>query len=266
MKRLLKFAREGKDFALFQLAKTLYPISAKNPNDPRVSAFQKQVKDRSLMKQIIQHGYLNIEKMPAWARDDKELMVEYVQSPMGDNSTILKNVSMRLKGDRDIVTMALKRNGNQLKYASSDLCADAAIVETAPANTSSALEWADFRFLSDRRQLLEWSRKFKISLANVSPELRSDEAFVKELIKNNPESYRFADETLRKKLDIARLTFISSEKGFMLLRFAPPEIQDNEELVRLSIKQDERNIEFASARVKARLGKTGIGSEKPLAK
>ena len=97
---------------------------------------------------------------------------------------LLRDISEKLKADREVVLEAVKNNGNALAYAAEDLRCDREIVMEAVKNNGKALAYAAEDLRCDREIVMEAVTNFGDAL-NYASEIIQDDA---ELIKVRFES------------------------------------------------------------------------------
>ena len=161
--------------------------------------------------------------------------------------------SPRIRAKRSIVLNAVKRAGWLLRYASEELRDDFEVVKVAVTENGSALIYASER-LRNNRELAILALSIDDGYSEVfqylSTELKDDEELaLLALQRGEREVLAFVSERLR---HLRRFVLIAVNKKGGNLEFAPPEFQDDYEVVMTAILNsgDGDVLEFASPRLR----------------
>ncbi len=109
----------------------------------------------------------------------------------------LGNFDKKIRGDREIVMIAVKKYGTALKYAVKDLRKDKQIVLEAVSSDGLALEYADKSLRNDREVVLAAVKDTSRALKYANPSLKKDKKIVLAAVKYHPYAIKYADKTLQ---------------------------------------------------------------------
>lgn len=179
----------------------------------------------------------------------------------------------------EIVLAAVKKNGNALQYASSDLKNNERIVARAFSNNHYSLKMAS---LNIRKKYVEHSSNLRYALGHNQEEnceivrhaikkCRStlyfiDEEIIASLLKTDGMLLEFCCDEIKEKLYLIRqaisqnpqsIQFIKKreiikkllETNGMLFNFLPEELKDDLEIAEIAIKRTEPSVEYSSNRL-----------------
>ncbi len=110
----------------------------------------------------------------------------------------LGNFDEKIRGDREIVMVAVKEHGTALKYATNALQNDKQIVLEAVKNDGLALQYADKSLRNDREVVLVAVKNATRALKYVDSSLKKDKEIVLMAVKYHPYAINYADKILQK--------------------------------------------------------------------
>ena len=109
----------------------------------------------------------------------------------------LGNFDEKIRGDREIVMVAVKQYGTALKYAVKNLKKDKQIVLEAVKSDGLALQYADKSLQQDREVVLAAVKNATRALKYAHPSLKKDKEIVLMAVKYHPYAIHYADKTLQ---------------------------------------------------------------------
>jgi hypothetical protein len=180
---------------------------------------------------------------------DKKFMLEVVQYC----PCFLQYASEPLRGDKDLVSFAIKINGEALQYASESLKDDRDLVYAAIEQNGSFLEHASEKLKGERAIVLFAVQKTGLSLKHASCIYLKDEEIVFEAIKQDAKAATLLSKKNLKKLGQTFIARILQSHGDSLQYFHVG-IKNNRDLVLEACKSSEYNaLRHASNELKSDL-------------
>ena len=174
-----------------------------------------------LIDTLRQHPF-ELKNFSAEAQDDQELVSIAVKK----NGLVLQYASERLRNDYETVMTAVKSNGLSLEFASDTLKSNREIFTEAVSSNGNALEFVPASLRDDRDLILKASRNCDVTL--VPKQFLSDEEIAQNLIDHDYRAFAYLSDELKKDIDL--LLEIVAHDGDMLM-YVPEEILNNKENV-----------------------------------
>eukprot|EP00439_Symbiodinium_sp_Y106_P060525 s4784_g8.t4 len=140
-------------------------------------------------------GEVQLEELDEGARSDRAIVLAAVHASQG---RALAHASPTLRGDKELVTEAVKRNGLSLRHASSSLRADRDIVLTAIRECPLALEFASDALRKDHDFIVNAVRVSARAAGCVTEELQRNGSFAGELLAAFPAVFAHLPPQLRR--------------------------------------------------------------------
>ncbi|ACT51275.1 DUF4116 domain-containing protein [Methylovorus glucosotrophus] len=150
-------------------------------------------------------------------KDDKE----FIMLALEKDTSILQDVSHRLRDDEEVINKVLKFNSDHFIWASDRLQNDYDFITNAYDSGHHILSYAG-EDLNDNLKFAEFLISKNQTIEQISDRLKEDE----------------------------NLSKYAVEKNGSNLEFASPRLQDNEEIVKIAIGSAINNLEFASDRLR----------------
>jgi len=163
----------------------------------------------------------------------------------------MDHVGKELKGDKELVLLAVKQNWQALKYASKELRDDKDVVIEAVKKYGSALCYASQELKNDKELVLLAVKQNGDALKYASQELKSDKELVLLAVKQNGHALKYASQELR---DDKEVLLGAVKQDWWALQHATPELKKDKELVLLAVKQDWWALCYASQELKGDKG------------
>uniref|UniRef100_A0A6C0BTZ5 DUF4116 domain-containing protein n=1 Tax=viral metagenome TaxID=1070528 RepID=A0A6C0BTZ5_9ZZZZ len=204
-------------------------------------------------------------------RDDDE----FVKKAVEQNGLALKFASKRLQDDSDIVQTAVEENGLSLRFASGNIKEnDFTIVLTAVLQNGLSLQFASEEFRDETDIVQSAVEENGLALEFASDRLRDETDIVQSAVEENGLALEFASDRLRDNFEIVlyalernelALEFASRRlqsdvdkiamgnairNDWSQLKFAPPHLKDDNDIVWYAVKQNVSALQFASPRLK----------------
>ena len=159
-----------------------------------------------------------------YEEDDDDYSYESF-STNGEYRNILKFIGNNLKGDKEIILEAMKKDGWALKYASKELKNDEEVVMTAIKNIS-CLE--KFRLFSDEGD----SYNVRI-LHYASDELKNNKEFMLKTLKKDGELLQYASKELKSDKEVV---MTAVKQNGWALAYASDELKNDKDIIIEAIK------------------------------
>jgi len=177
--------------------------------------------------------YYDLCSMP---KDDQEYLAAIWNSP-NKTMTVAEAISAvcAFPSNRQIVYMAVKKNGEALQHAAAELTWD---------KYGLALRFAFPKFQRDKEFVLTAIKQSGLALQYAFLELRRDKEIVLAAVKQHGLALRFASVELQRDKEVV-LTAVK-QNGWAL-KYAAAELRDDKEIVLAAIKQHGFALEFAAA-------------------
>ncbi len=150
-------------------------------------------------------------------------------------SKMLQYASSTLQNDRDVVLIAVQRDGLALKYASNRLKRDSFIVTAAIQQNGKALEYADYDLRCDRDIVLLAMEQNVEALKYASYFLRRDKQLILGALKKSPKALEFADDDLKKNKEFVLTAIQENAEAFFS---ADWHLQRDPELIMAAAQKD----------------------------
>ena len=179
-------------------------------------------------------------------RDDEDVLKAALTSNnfKGYELDFFKSASDRLKGNREIVLLAVKNEGWILEHVSEELKADKEVVLAALNhwNATSVLQFASDELRADREVALEgW-------LSFASKELRADKDFVIEVVGKHGNMLEAAPDKFRDDKDVV-LAAVSADND-ECLKYASDRLKKDKEVVLAAVKRLPTSLRHADNKLK----------------
>lgn len=196
-------------------------------NNNIINEDKDKYKDKEYIKKLLCKKEFNIlENLDDSLKDDKEFMIEaisihvnaanYLSNRLKLDREIVKatiEIEARkilifdhFKTDRELVMIAVKKNGRILKYLNDELKNDKEIVCAAISNNRYCLSYASEKLKDDKYVSLIAVTHFGDSLFYVSDRLKNDKEIVMRAVKSNPQSIIYASKELQQDKSIILLS------------------------------------------------------------
>lgn len=157
-----------------------------------------------------------------FSQKDQEKL-DFIKSMLTKGSYLIKDASLEMKSDREVLLVAVELFGNALKYAQNNLNNDLEIVLKAVSSTGKALEFA-------------------------SREMQNNKQVVLKAVAGDWSSLEFASEDLKNDMDVVGMAV--SIDGSGALEFAGKELKNDKNLVLTAITHNWRSLKYASEGLK----------------
>ena len=186
---------------------------------------------------------LNAFLVPAYLHRDEAL------EAIKEDGRFLKDASLELQADRNVVLAAVRQAGLAIAYASPGLQADREVVLAAVRQNGMALRyastmWADQRAI--REVVLEAVRQNGMALRYASKELRADCEVVLEAGRQNGEALQFASRELWADRGFFQEAVRQNGNALWYATEADPELEADREIVLAAVRQNGNAIRHAS--------------------
>eukprot|EP00971_Amphidinium_carterae_P261307 5183925-Amphidinium_carterae.1 len=141
---------------------------------------------------------------------------------------LLREANAELRGDRDFVLRAVRRDGRALMYAAEELRGDRDLVMVAVREKGWALKFATETLRGDRGLVMEAVRKYGSALEHAAEELRGDRDLVMEAVRETGSALQYAAEELRGDREVVLQAVAQNGEA---LRFAPEHLREDGEML-----------------------------------
>ena len=180
--------------------------------------------DRSFIWELLPIvGRPLVQHASASVMDDRDffLKVLHALSPSkgqccNDSGMVLEHASDDLKGDREIVLMAVKNSrGKALEYATADLQGDRGfLLEAIKQGSAKVLFYTSAEVQGDRDFMLEAAKLSGAALKFAAAEVRADHQVVLEAVRQKGRALMFASDELKGNREIA-LAAVECPRNFI---------------------------------------------------
>jgi len=205
------------------------------------------IKNKKLLsnKSIIAWGIIqnsNIKDVSVEIKQDREIMIHIINN---DGMT-LQYADRTLKSDKNIVELAVKNNGLALQFADLTLKSDENIVELAVKNNGLALQYVD-------QSYKEYEKIIQLSIENNGLALefagifQTDEDIVELVVKNNGLALKFAADQIKTNKDIVVLAVNNNGLAleFCLLSSSSLDEETKKNIVKTAVQNNGLALQFA---------------------
>ena len=180
--------------------------------------------------------------------DDDEVALAVIANSIPGYDFGFKYLSDRLKDNKDIVLVAVKKVCIVFEFVSERLKNDREVVLEAIRQDGRALIWASARLQDDREVVvLEAVRQHDLALRRASARLRDDREVVLEAIRQDGRALEDASARLR---DDREMVLEAIRQDGRALRWASAILRDDREVVLEAVRDFGRALKYASARLK----------------
>jgi hypothetical protein len=144
--------------------------------------------------------------------------------------------------DREIVKIAVSRNGNALEYASIDLCADREIVGIAVSQHGEALAYASIDLCADR-EIVGIAVSRNCNALEYAMDFCDDREIIKIVVSQNGMKLKYASKYLRADSEIVQIAVSQNGRA---LEYASIDLRADKEIVKIALSQNINALEYAS--------------------
>jgi tetratricopeptide (TPR) repeat protein len=163
-----------------------------------ISRIPEDMKTKEICLLALKQSSYVFSCIPLNYKKDDSLLKEAIKF----NGKILREAP-HFKNNKEIVSQAIKNNGEAILYADKKLIEDNPdLVFEALKTYHSAVQCAGDQFQNDKKLMTEAVSMNGISLKFASESLKSDKKFVISAIKNNGAAFHFAHYTLKEDEDV----------------------------------------------------------------
>lgn len=188
-------------------------------------------------------GY-QLKKLSLDLRNDKEIVLEAVKQ----SCHALEYASLSLKDDEEIVIAAIKNpdlNNHSLGFASNRLRNKKEIIALFYERKFPEVKQL-LNIESDRKFILEFTKKFNSLLCYASTDIRNDKEIVIESLKKEQQHFSYASDTLKDDDDVA---LVAINENSYNLRNVSDRLKDNKEFVLYTLEKSYSPYKFISKRL-----------------
>ena len=177
-----------------------------------------------------------LKNAPEIIRDNKAFAIRTLSMYGG----FLKDVSERLRAEKDVVTAAVGSAWNALGYASEELRGDRGVVLTAVGHDGYALQFASEELKDDKEIVLSAIATYEGDVLEYASErLKDDKETVLAAVKRCGDSIGFASERLRHDGDVIRAVLDACPGQFENL---PEDVQEDLDHILFGLESVVRNL------------------------
>ena len=177
-----------------------------------------------------------LKNAPEIIRDNKAFAIRTLSMYGG----FLKDVSERLRAEKDVVTAAVGSDWNALGYASEELRGDRDVVLTAVGHDGYALQFASEELKDDKEIVLSAIATYEGDVLEYASErLKDDKETVLAAVKRCGDSIGFASERLRHDGDVIRAVLDACPGQFENL---PEHVQEDLDHILFGLESVVRNL------------------------
>ena len=182
--------------------------------------------DRSFVLWFLQtmNAQFYLDKISPQLRDDPEIVEAMLRGGFS-----LKHAGERFRDDKILGLRSVKEGCfSHLRDLSLRLRDDPDVVAAACQNSPQALEYASLQWKSNKSFVLQNVQKWGPSLQYATEELRNDEEIVRAAIRNNPSALEYASPRWQ---DDETVVLNCVQRNSYVLQYASARLQNNENVV-----------------------------------
>lgn len=178
--------------------------------------------------EIIKDKGYNLKNVSSRLKDDKDVVITAVKN----YSISLMFASDRLKNDKEVVVVAVLKYGFSIQYASNQLRDDKEMVMKAISQSGGAIAYASDRLKKDKEVVLKSLENSSLALIHTSEELKDDYQVVMKAVKLNASALDDASERLKddKKVVIQAVSSVG-----LAFKYASIRLQMDREIILTSL-------------------------------
>lgn len=194
--------------------------------------------------------------------DNEKSVLEYLNKPYFGYRPSIEPATYRVKNNRDIILIATRKNGENLKYAPNKFLKDKQIILSAISpkqavldcgyddpykydkNDASMITLADSTLLSDKKFLLTAVSTNGFVLQYLDKRFQNDKVFIIEAIKHNANVLKYLDPKYYNDKDII-MTSIENKK-IDILKFVSSRLTNDRDFMFFAIKHNFHALQYAS--------------------
>jgi hypothetical protein len=158
--------------------------------------------DKIFQKAIALNGS-TIQYCPDSYKINRSIVISAINNLKNSYDEILESLPSEMRCDKEVVLLAVNKNGYNLKYADYLLKIDSEVVLSAVKNYGDSLEFAD-DLIKDNTEIVTQAVKSKNyqALKYASERLKNDREIVKLAIKSSSENLKYSSIILRKDFEL----------------------------------------------------------------
>jgi len=184
---------------------------------------------------------------------------------------VLEQLPMSVRGNKDLIMVAVKRNAHAILFASEELRADTSVMIPAVERDWSCLRYAAETIKKDPAVVMPACRRgHALQLASAC--LKADRSFVLEAVRFHGEALQYATELVRADREVVAAAIAQSGGAFQyasaelkgdrslvllamqscsgVLKHAHAGLKDDKDLVLAAMQQDPGSLQFVSERLR----------------
>lgn len=159
---------------------------------------------------------------------------------------IFFKMHMKVRNDKEIMTLLIRRDGSMLRYCCQNLQDDKDLVMLALERNGNYLQHASDRLRKMPKIVMKAFQKTPTSLVHAAELLKDDEVFILAAIQVEPHALSFASTRLKTNKEIVMAAI---QKDGSALEHASAEFQDDKEIVLQSVTQYGKALRWASIKL-----------------
>jgi hypothetical protein len=170
--------------------------------------------DKIFQKALALNGS-TIQYCPDSYKKNRSIVISALNNLKDRYVCILESLPFEMRCDKEVVLLAVKKNGYDLKYADYLLKTDSEVVLSAVKQNGDLLEFAD-DLLQDNNEIVTQAVKSKNyhALEYASERLKNDREIVKLAIKSSNENLKYASIILRKDFELCLMAVKYHHQAF----------------------------------------------------
>ncbi|MBQ6182459.1 MAG: DUF4116 domain-containing protein [Clostridia bacterium] len=220
----------------FRNDKGLALLAVRNDREIFSSLTEKMQSDADAAEAWLGGKPFELKNAPEIIRDNKAFAIRTLSMYGG----FLKDVSERLRADKDVVTAAVGSDWNALGYAAEELRGDRDVVLTAVGHDGYALQFASEELKDDKEIVLSAIAAYEGDVLEYASErLKDDKETVLAAVKRCGDSIGFASERLRHDGDVIRAVLEAYPGQFENL---PEDVQEDIDHILFGLESVVRNL------------------------
>ena len=220
----------------FRNDKGLALLAVRNDREIFSSLTEEMQSDADVAEAWLGGKPFKLKNAPEIIRDNKAFAIRTLSMYGG----MLKDVSDRLRTDKEVVTAAVGSDWNALGYASEELRGDRSVVLAAVGHDGYALQFASEKLKDDKEIVLSAIAAYEGDVLEYASErLKDDKETVLAAVKRCGDSIGFASERLRHDGDVIRAVLDAYPGQFENL---PEDVQEDLDHILFGLESVVRNL------------------------
>lgn len=192
-------------------------------------------KNEEEVLKIVAENFKNLKFVNSDLRKNKDFIIKVIDLMQDSYSRIFSYIPKYFNNDKDIALKLVRLNGMILEDISMQLRGDKEVVYEAVSNFPYAASFASEKLLDDKDLALIVARRNGDAISYFSERLRTDKEIIFEAVKTNGKALLYASLELKEDKDIVLAAIKNTKEA---IRSVPEKLFGNKEIALTALKQD----------------------------